>query len=125
MQMSKAYLRLEEATEISTSGISVRAAIEDLSDKVSLTYYRLLEGLPVRFTLTRPGEDKRSIILKYRSEIHAVYAQTVGWTLTVRVEVQEECTTISLGDALSQIAEEVDPIRSYREAEIGIGLDNQ
>ena len=81
--MSKTYVRLENTVEVGTGGVPVRAIIENPTNEVSLTHRCSSEGFLVRFTLVRPGENQRSTILKHRGEISAVYAQTIGWTLTV------------------------------------------
>ena len=125
MQVSEADLRVKYTAEVGTDRGPVRTAIENPADEILPTRRYSLEGLLVRLVLARPGEDERGTVLEHGGKIPAVDTQTMGWTLAVRVETQERCTTISLGDAFAQIPDEIDPVWFDGEAKVGVTFDDR
>lgn len=110
VQMSKAKLRFEDAAEVGTGRRPVRTAIEDPADEIFPTRGRIPEGFLVRLTLARPGEDQRRTVFKHGGEIPAIDAQPMGRTPSVRVETQERCTAVGLGDAFPDVLKEINPV---------------
>ena len=86
VQMSKANLGLEDTTEVGTDDVSIRAIIENPTDKVLPARHYSSEYSLVHFVLARPGKYQRGAVLEHGGEVSAVYTKTVGWTPTVRVE---------------------------------------
>ena len=86
MQVWKADLGLEDTAEVGTGGGPVRAAIKNPPNEVLPAHRGSSESFLVCFVLARPGKYQRGAIFEHRGKISAVYAQTVGWTPTVRVE---------------------------------------
>lgn len=120
MEVSKTDLGLEYTAEVGTDCGPIRTAVEYPTYEILPARHSSSECFLVRFVLARPGEYQRTTILEHGREVFAVYAQTVGWTPTVRVKAQEGRTAVGLGDSFAQIAEEIDPVQSDGEAKVGV-----